>query len=978
MPRIIVINTGPNTGPTPPPPPPPLPTPSLTAVAVSNAQINLMTTYVPGPPVATYTFQYSTAFGGPWTTLITQANPGLNVASGLLPMTAYYFQANVQTAESPPRTSAWSAVVSATTLSVALPGQVTNLVATPASSTEIDLTWSAAVGATTYTISRVQTALVPSVNGTTIPVATQIVDLALNIWTVAGGVIYENGSTAGFSGGVTLLLYYGGQIYQENTSGFWYEWTGATWISVAGDPRLPASTRFAVDMVYIENLAPFTSWANVQTAYGATGNGSTDDTTSIQNGLNALTARTIQVLYFPAGTYKISSTLTLTGNPGVGGSDFGVALIGAGASTTTIKWAGSSGQAMLLQNGGLGARYNLLTWDGNSTAQYGVTHWWNTTSGATYGGATEHQDEIYQNMAIGIMAGRAGANYGNGDSEMQMRRVTFSHCSFSGFVCGEFNAEDLWFSECQWNNCARAVSNNYTVNDPSNTVQQFSGAGAGNMYVYRCYFNGSSVADFDYTNTGWNSIHQSVSLGSAKFINALASGGTGPFIAKGNRVVPTSGATPIYFNNLGPLMLVDNQIVTAGSEYVVPNTAMDVLSLGNQTTSAPPTASGSQRLLSVNDTVVSGSGISSSPPTLPSSPSPVTHAVFEVTTGFTAAQIQTVINNALASTDLQPIVHFPAGNWSINTTLTVPANSKLQFVGDGWGSILAWTGSAGGSIFSVVGPSFVTFRNFIAYGGSGAMLATMTGMDSSGGRILLVGNTCSAITASNLQKTQLSLQMNPQVNNDAGVGSGITLTNCLNVVALANGGIGQINLSSNSSMFMADSWYEADGIAQSMFNIPNGTFTYLGGHMASGSHGGTQSVPPVLVNGGTATQSYIGMTCDPTNVAGGVMAEVENEVSGTSAYFIGYICNPGGSSSGNNWFTRPGPNNGEVSFTINHEASGQYANQGDSSNAALISAWTQARALSWDQVPYVPPAGATNIIIYQVHLVNTTGITISG
>ncbi|HTC21610.1 MAG TPA: glycosyl hydrolase family 28-related protein, partial [bacterium] len=33
---------------------------------------------------------------------------------------------------------------------------------------------------------------------------------------------------------------------------------------------------------------PFASWLNVQTGYGATGNGSTDDTAAIQNAINAV------------------------------------------------------------------------------------------------------------------------------------------------------------------------------------------------------------------------------------------------------------------------------------------------------------------------------------------------------------------------------------------------------------------------------------------------------------------------------------------------------------------------------------------------------------------------------------------------------------------------------------------------------------------------------------------------------------------
>jgi Putative Ig domain len=79
-----------------------------------------------------------------------------------------------------------------------------------------------------------------SPNGTTIPSATQITDSSGNVWTVSGGVIYENGALAGYSSGVTLLLYDKNTIYQENSAGGWWSWNGSTWAS-SSDPRKLAS-----------------------------------------------------------------------------------------------------------------------------------------------------------------------------------------------------------------------------------------------------------------------------------------------------------------------------------------------------------------------------------------------------------------------------------------------------------------------------------------------------------------------------------------------------------------------------------------------------------------------------------------------------------------------------------------------------------------------------------------------------------------
>jgi len=63
-------------------------------------------------------------------------------------------------------------------------------------------------------------------------------------------------------------------------------------------------------------------------AFGAVGDGSTDDTSAIQAAIDAAEAAGRGVVYFPAGQYKISATLTLASN--------GLHLIGAGITATEI------------------------------------------------------------------------------------------------------------------------------------------------------------------------------------------------------------------------------------------------------------------------------------------------------------------------------------------------------------------------------------------------------------------------------------------------------------------------------------------------------------------------------------------------------------------------------------------------------------------------------------------------------------------
>lgn len=81
-----------------------------------------------------------------------------------------------------------------------------------------------------------------------------IVDRSHNVWTLAtlsagtdtlqenntvsdGLHVYENGGLAGTTANVTLLLWYGGQIYCQENNSQWFQWTGSGWTTINADPR---------------------------------------------------------------------------------------------------------------------------------------------------------------------------------------------------------------------------------------------------------------------------------------------------------------------------------------------------------------------------------------------------------------------------------------------------------------------------------------------------------------------------------------------------------------------------------------------------------------------------------------------------------------------------------------------------------------------------------------------------------------------
>lgn len=95
---------------------------------------------------------------------------------------------------------------------------------------------------------------------------------------------------------------------------------------------IPHSLGTTVDLSAVTPIVPGSTtvttptWFSVKT-YGATGNGVTDDTAAINNAIAAASGG--GVVYFPAGTYSTSATLSILND--------GVRLLGDGKNATVIK-----------------------------------------------------------------------------------------------------------------------------------------------------------------------------------------------------------------------------------------------------------------------------------------------------------------------------------------------------------------------------------------------------------------------------------------------------------------------------------------------------------------------------------------------------------------------------------------------------------------------------------------------------------------
>jgi len=221
-----------------------------------------------------------------------------------------------------------------------------------------------------------------------------------------------------------------------------------------------------------EFVGPFPSWANVQTDYGAAGDGATDDTAAIQKALNALGPDN-PTLYFPAGTYRITQTLTLIGQQYVN-------ILGQDPSNTAIIWAGPSEGTMLYLDGIEYSRFDRLTFDGQDTGN-------------------EYADDVFRNAGTGFRCG----NLGYGCAETSMLRDQFINNSVAGIAMKNFNALDMYIWYCLFQNNAEGVTNQ---------------PGAGDFNVYNSVFQGSTTADITIGNTALFNIHNNYSIGSYQLL----------------------------------------------------------------------------------------------------------------------------------------------------------------------------------------------------------------------------------------------------------------------------------------------------------------------------------------------------------------------------------------------------------------------------------------------------------------------------
>lgn len=730
------------------------------------------------------------------------------------------------------------------------------------------------------------------------------------------------------------------------------------------NPGYSQAENLSVSVADDEALGPFQSWVNVH-SYGAVGDGLADDTLPLQYALNDIgRVGKTSVLYFPAGKYRITKSLDLH-------DKFAVSLTGEDPATTSIVWDGPLKGAMLVVNGVSLSTFSRLTWNGNHKAGTGIGQWWNHRTAKTPSSFTRHVDEVFVDIGTGIAGGRSdSADFGQLDSETTILRTHFIRNSIAGVSLGSFNALDWWIWDSEFINCARGVTNEFSAGNVT---------GAGNFMVYRSVFRNSSVADISIGNTQWFSLHNNTSVGSRRFLQAGNVGRNGAqFILQNNRVIDTTDPVSISVGNMGPLIMIDNQIrstkIGNGPVVAMSGSAAgrDVISIGNSYTVKNPILLPEpkvDRLLTLQDKTVSRMSISDALPDTPLVARNLNRRVLEVPVGASAKMIQAIINIAASGTFDNPVIHLPSGEYPLDNTLTIPARTRLQLVGDGVSSCFIWNGSAGRNMLELLGPSYATVRDLQFRPGTSraATAIKIDNADQIGGRILLDGTMQSQIIVSSVKNTKLDIR-------SIGI-DGLSLMNSSAIVTGA-GNIAPINMKNNSNLLVQDNWYE--GRRSKLLSADSGVFTLVGGHWAPAdpAHGGGTADPSIYFNHYAGQATFVGMTLWMPHESNGI--RIDNENSSSNLLLLGV----GGDKE--NIINRT-----SAGGTVNAIALGKYTNNYGQSQIPdrkskdyrqVLENLTQARGVVWETARGEMIPGVTDVHLLSIMTVDSgaVGLNISG
>jgi hypothetical protein len=340
-------------------------------------------------------------------------------------------------------------------------------------------------------------------------------------------------------------------------------------------------------------------------------------------------------------------------------------------------------------------------------------------------------DDVFENADKGLLGGRTGTS--NQETEWLIERCTFRDMSMAGYSIEGDIAGDSWVFWSTFDHCNYGVANGVW-------------GGQDAFALYHNNFIGSAVADI-WTEPHFVIIKDNVSIGSNQFLHDDSAGNnsTQMYVA-GNRILDTLTAAAIESGGCGPLTLVDNVIRSArgtiGPVVVVDSGCHDMvgaslIAIGNRYTvgAAEQVMDSTPRLLSIGSTMVDYSTIDGTLPVLPGTPPHRDRKIIELAPDATAADIQGAIDSTVVLAGQRPVVHFGAGDYMIDSTLTVPPNLDVQLVGDGLDTQLFWTAAAPDRLVQLAAPNKARLQDLYLRGETSSDPIYIASEDSPSSRV---------------------------------------------------------------------------------------------------------------------------------------------------------------------------------------------------------------------------------------------------
>ncbi len=494
---------------------------------------------------------------------------------------------------------------------------------------------------------------------------------------------------------------------------------------------------YSVSQAQSVTIAPMSctersDWINVKTDSSLTthavGDGTTDDTAAIQEALDLASASSSRMtVYFPAGTYKISSTLSwTTGSYGISGRG----LIGCG-SNTTLEWHGATGGTMFMSTGNSKARYIGLQWDGRDIAERAFLF---EPHNSTYGIAEapiKHFNEAFLNFTGPALNFSNPSNL-EWSGQADIWNCLFYNCEY-GLRIGstyynnyEYIVEASHFEDCDTaidagNNNSQMIYDTRFENSSNTDITS-----RGNLRVRRCISTNSKsfLAMPLHIGGGYKHVVQDCWVDSWTETRTGVYSGTIRLGDKSsNMIFDCKFTNP---PNSNPPINIHNYSSDEPHTLLVSNNSCDGFS--TQSSMVQTGANGGSAELLVVDVApatpeVGLTSLLDSPEHVFLDSTPiadgtqildVTQSPYNAANDFSSdatAAIQQAIDDARSANN-DSIVYLPIGTYKISSTLDVEGNN-YTIEGGGYWAHLCWDGADNDNVFEVDNPGNITLKDFI-------------------------------------------------------------------------------------------------------------------------------------------------------------------------------------------------------------------------------------------------------------------------